>query len=83
MMKALGCLAHLAVVAALTVAIDRATGAQVAPVLRPWAGLVASVLLVLGASNFLQLLRGYGQGDASRGTLLARLKQFGITRPRS
>jgi hypothetical protein len=72
MMKALGCLAHLAVVAALTVVIDRATGAQVAPVLRPWVGLVASVLLVLGASNFLQLLRGYGQGDASRGTLLAR-----------
>lgn len=72
MMKALGCLAHLAIVAALTVAIDRATGAQVAPVLRPWTGLLASVLLVLGASNFLQLLRGYGQGDASRGALLAR-----------
>jgi hypothetical protein len=72
MMKALGCLAHLAVVAALTVVIDRATGAQVAPVLRPWAGLLASVLLVLGASNFLQLLRGYGQGDASRSALLAR-----------
>jgi hypothetical protein len=72
MMKALGCLAHLAIVAALTVVIDRATGAQVAPVLRPWFGFVAAALLVLGASNFWQLLRGYGQGDAARGTLLAR-----------
>lgn len=72
MMKALGCLAHLAVVAVLTAVIDRATGAQVAPVLRPWAGLVAATLLVLGVSNVLQLLRGYGQGDAARGTLLAR-----------
>ncbi len=72
MMKTLGCLAHLAIVAALTVVIDRAAGAQVAPVLRPWFGVVAAALLVLGASNFWQLLRGYGQGDAARGTLLAR-----------
>lgn len=71
-MKALGCLAHLAIVAALTMAIDRATGAQVAPVLRPWVGLVAAVLITLGLSNFWQLLRGYGQGDASRAALLAR-----------
>jgi hypothetical protein len=72
MMKALGCLAHLAGVGALMVVIDQATGAQVAPVLRPWIGLVAAALLVLGASNFWQLLRGYGQGDASRSALLAR-----------
>ncbi len=72
MTRTLGCLAHLAAVAALTLLIDRATGAQVAPALRPWVGLVAATLLVLGASNFLHLLRGYGQGDASRGALLAR-----------
>jgi hypothetical protein len=72
MIKALGCLAHLGLVGVLTMVIDRMTGAEVNPVLRPWVGLVAAVLLVLGASNFLQLLRGYGRGDAARGTLLAR-----------
>lgn len=71
-MKTLGCLAHLAIIAVLTMAIDRTTGPDVAPVLRPWVGLAAAVLLVLGGSNFLQLLRGYGQGDRSRGALLAR-----------
>jgi hypothetical protein len=72
MTRALGCLAHLVIVAALTVVLDRWTGATVAPVLRPWAAFVAASLLVLGASNFLHLLRGYGRGDGARSTLLAR-----------
>jgi hypothetical protein len=70
--KALGCLAHLGLVAALTMVIDGRTGEAVAPVLRPWVGLAAAVLLVLGASNLLHLLGGYGRGDSARSTLLAR-----------
>ena len=72
MTKALGCLAHLVLIVGLTIGIDQATGAHVAAALRPWVGLVAAILLVLGASNVFHLLRGYGQGDSSRGALLAR-----------
>lgn len=72
MSTAFGCLAHLAAVAGATLAIDRTWGAGVDPLLRPWAALVASTLLVLGVSNVVQLLRGYGQGDRSRQAILSR-----------
>lgn len=72
MTTALGCAAHLAAVGLATFALDRASAGEVAPQLRPWAALIASSLLVLGISNVVQLLRGYGQGDASPRTLLAR-----------
>ncbi len=72
MTSTLGCLAHLVVIAGLTYGLDRSMAADVQPVLRPWAALVTSALLVLGVSNFLHLLRGYGQGDASREAILAR-----------
>lgn len=72
MTSTLGCLAHLMVIAGLTYGLDRSMAADVQPVLRPWAALVTSALLVLGVSNFLHLLRGYGQGDASREAILAR-----------
>ncbi|WP_396627541.1 hypothetical protein [Luteitalea sp.] len=68
----IGCLAHLAVVAGLTVGLERAFGSNVDELFRPWASLLASTLLVLGVSNFLQLARGYGQGDGSRASILAR-----------
>lgn len=73
-MTTLGCLGHLAAIAALTMAIDRFTGLTVQPEFRPWAALVAAVPLVLGASNLWHLLRGYGRGAASRGSLLARAR---------
>lgn len=72
MKNTLGCLAHLVSLAALTVAIDRVTGPHVDPSLRPWVGLVSALLLVLGLSNLLHLLGGYGRGDKSRAALLAR-----------
>ena len=74
MNKALGCLAYLALAAALTFVIDHATGADVAPVLRPWAALVAAALLVLGLSSIVELLTGYGRGERSRGSILARAR---------
>ncbi len=74
MNKALGCLAYLALAAALTFVIDHATGADVAPVLRPWAALAAAVLLVLGLSSIVELLMGYGRGERSRGSILARAR---------
>ncbi len=72
MKTALGCLAHLVAIGVVTFLVDGWVGTGVAPMFRPWAALVAALLLVLGASNFLHLFSGYGQGDASRGTLLAR-----------
>jgi hypothetical protein len=68
----IGCLAHLAVVAGLTVGLERAFGSNVDQLFRPWASLITSILIVLGISNFLQLLRGYGQGDQSRAAILSR-----------
>lgn len=68
----LGCLGHLAAIAILSYAVERAFGGDIAEPLRPWASVLASTLIVLGASNFLQLLRGYGQGDGSRAAILSR-----------
>lgn len=72
MRTALGCFAHLAAIAAATFWIDGTFGASVDPMLRPWTALVASTLLVLGVSNVVHLLRGYGQGDQSRQAILSR-----------
>lgn len=74
MSTTVGCLVHLVFIAIGTFAIDRMTGATVEPVLRPWVGLAAAALVVLGTSNAWHLLRGYGQGDASRETLLVRAR---------
>ena len=72
MSTAIGCLLHLVAIAAATFWLDRTFGASVDPLLRPWAALLASVLLVLGVSNVVHLLRGYGQGDGSRRAILSR-----------
>ena len=69
---ALGCIAHLLAIAAVTYGLDQWLGAEVRDVLRPWAALVAATCLVLGLSNVVQLLRGYGQGEGSRRAILAR-----------
>ena len=57
MSTAIGCLVHLAAIAAATFWIDATFGTSVDPMLRPWAALLASVLLVLGVSNVVHLLR--------------------------
>ena len=72
MTTAVGCLGHLGAIAALAYALDQLTGASVAAAARPWAAVASATLIVVGLSNFLQLLRGYGQGDTSRSALLAR-----------
>ncbi|BCS32175.1 hypothetical protein TBR22_A13850 [Luteitalea sp. TBR-22] len=68
----IGCLGHLAAIAGLSFALERAFGDDIAEPLRPWASVLASSLITLGASNFLHLIRGYGQGDQSRDAILAR-----------
>ena len=72
MTSALGCLAHLAGLAIVTVLVDRATAVSLPPELRPWVPLAAAALLTLGLSNVWSLARGYGQGDSSRRALLRR-----------
>lgn len=72
MRAALGCVLHLLAIGAATFWLDRSVGEAVAAPLRPWAAVAASTLLVLGVSNVVHLLRGYGQGDGSRRAILAR-----------
>ena len=72
MISALGCLAHLGALTALTVLVDRTTGTSVPPELRPWVPLVTATFLTFGLSNIWTLARGYGQGGSSRRVLLQR-----------
>lgn len=72
MTTGLGFVGYLAVIAAAAYWLDRSTGSQVDPLLRPWAAVAAATLSALGLSNVVQLLRGYGQGDGSRSAVLAR-----------
>lgn len=72
MTSALGCLAHLAALIALTFLVDRATGASLPSELRPWVPLVTATLLTFGLSNVWTLARGYGQGESSRRAMLQR-----------
>jgi hypothetical protein len=74
MKTAVGCLFYVALTAALAFAVERVTGPQVAATWRPWLSIVAAALLTIGVANLVQLLKGYGQGDASREALLARAR---------
>ena len=74
MTTALGCLWYVALAAALAFAVDRLTAPQVASFWRPWLGIGAGALLAVGVSNLFQLVKGFGQGDASHDALLARAR---------
>ena len=69
---ALGCLAHLVALAALSLGASHAIAPHVTPSVRPWVAFTAAVSLTLGLSSFWSLARGYGRGHASRRVLLER-----------
>ena len=74
-MKAgLGCVAHVAMLAAVTVVVDQLTNAHLPRELRFFVAVPAGLLLTLGLSNLGTLARGYGQGASSRGAVLERAR---------
>jgi hypothetical protein len=70
----LGCVAHLAVLAAVVSGVDQLTSAHLPRELRFFVAVPAGLLLTVGLSNLWTLVRGYGQGDASRAAILARAR---------
>lgn len=71
---ALGCGAHLVLLAALAFGIDQLTSAQLPRELRLYVVLPAALLLTVGLSNVWSLAGGHGRGHGSRAALLARAR---------
>jgi hypothetical protein len=71
---AFGCGAHLVALAIIGFFVDQQTSAHLPPDLRFFIVVPAALFLTIGLSNFWSLLRGYGQGSASRAAILERAR---------
>ena len=67
-----GCVVLLVVLAVVSYVIDQTTNPHLPSELRFFVAVPAGMVLTLGLSNIWMLLRGYGQGEASRAAILER-----------